>query len=146
MYLPSRTAASSMLGVTLSMAVAMGIVVSTARGQPQAFDDISDFDGTTCGSGQLFDATDQQCTPAVVTNDPQSPVQPNSVGISDPGRPCAETQDYVVPDQNCMSDVVTNNPHAVVAIEGEDPTQYTTPKVADIPNCAGKSDPLGMCS
>lgn len=135
-----------MLGVTLSMAVAMGIVVSTARGQPQAFDDISDFDGTTCGSGQLFDATDQQCTPAVVTNDPQSPVQPNSVGISDPGRPCAETQDYVVPDQNCMSDVVTNNPHAVVAIEGEDPTQYTTPKVADIPNCAGKSDPLGMCS
>ncbi len=149
MHLSSRTAASSVLGFTLAMVVTMGVtsvVGSTTRSQPQAFDDTSDFDGTKCASGQLFDATNQQCVSAVVTNDPQAPVQPNSAGMSDPGKPCPETQDYVVSDQKCMSDVVTNNPHAVVAIEGEDPTEYTAPKVAAIPDCAAKSDPLGLCS
>ena len=133
MYLSSRTAASSMLGFTVAMALATGVIVSATQIHPQAVDDISDFDGTACASGQLFDATDQQCTPAVVTNDPQSPVQPNSVGISDPGKPCAQTQDYVVPDQQCMPDVVTNDPQAVVTIEGEDPTGYTVPKATGLP-------------
>ena len=133
MYLSPRTAASSLLGFTIAMALATGIVGSAAQSHLQAVDDISDFDGTACASGQLFDATDQQCTSAVVTNDPQAPVQPNSAGISDPGKPCAETQDYVVPDQQCVPDVVTNDPDAVVTIEGEDPTGYTVPKATGLP-------------
>lgn len=178
----SRIATSSVLGFTVALGVAAGIVGSTTHSQTQAWDDISDYDGTKCSAAQLYDATDgqcatdvvtnnpqesddmsdfdgticpsdqlydasdTQCTPTVVTNDPQAPLQPNSVGISDPGKTCAETQDFVVPDQKCMPDVVTNDPQAVVPIEGENPTAYTPPRETRVQNCAGTSDPLGMCS
>lgn len=121
---------------------ASGVVTN----DPQGAVDMSDFDGTSCPNGQFFDATARQCATTAVTNDPQAPVDPNSVGISDPGKQCAETQMYSVPDGKCMPELVTNDSQAVVKPEGEDPAAYTVPKATTIPNCASKSDPLGMCS
>ena len=113
---------------------------------PLAWDDISDFDGASCTADQQYDATVGRCVSDVVTNDPDAPVQPNSVGISDPGKQCPETQTYIVTDDSCVSDVVTNDPEAVVKPEGENPTAYTVPKATDLPGCAAGDDPLGMCA
>ena len=113
---------------------------------PLGWDDISNFGGTTCSADQQYDATVGRCVAAVVTNDPDAPVQPNSVGISDPGKQCAETQIYSVPDGKCMPDIVTNDPQAMVKPEGENPTAYTAPKAIDIPGCAAGNDPLSMCA
>jgi hypothetical protein len=122
-----------MLGFTLAVGLAMNIVVSTARSGPQAWDDISDYDGTKCSAGQFYNATSGQCATAVVTNDPQAPIPQNSVGISDPGKQCAETQMYSVSDGKCMPEMVTNDAQAVVTPEGEDPTAYTVPTVTTVP-------------
>jgi len=182
MYVGSRIAAASLLGSALVMGLGVGVLIEPDRDQPQAWDDVSDYDGTkcpleelydatdgrcasdtissipdafddisnfggtNCSADQFYDATDGKCATTAATNDPDAPLQPDSVGISDPGRDCAETQFFSVPDMKCMPDLVTNENDTVVKPEGEDPTAYTAPKVTNIPNCAGGTDPLSMCS
>jgi hypothetical protein len=99
-----------MLGFTLAAGLAMNIIVSTARSQPQAWDDISDYDGTKCSAGQIYDATAGKCTSGVVTNNPQAA---NDMSNFD-GTKCSAGQIYNATAGQCATAVVTNDPQAPV--------------------------------
>lgn len=99
-----------MLGFTLAVGLAMNIVVSTARSHTQAWDDISDYDGTKCSAGQIYDATAGKCASGVVTNNPQAA---NDMSNFD-GTKCAAGQFYNATAGQCATAVVTNDPQAPV--------------------------------
>ena len=125
MYPSPRAAASAMLGVTLAVGLAVNIVASTAGSQPQAWDDISDYDGTKCSAGQIYDATAGKCASGVVTNNPQAA---NDMSNFD-GTKCSAGQFYNATAGQCAAAVVTNDPQAQVPH-----------------NSAGISDPGKQCA
>lgn len=119
----SRIAAWSVLG--FAAAAFTGIAVSTATGQPQAWDDISDYDGTKCTAGQVYDATAGQCAAGVATNNPQEWTDISNFD----GTSCPADQAYDATVGQCATAVVTNDPQAPVQ-----------------PNSVGISDPGTQCA
>jgi hypothetical protein len=105
-------------------------------------DDVGTYSGTDCPPDQIFDASQQACTSAVVGDAPPAPVA--DPGTYD-GTRCAPTTYYDTLQTGCASDIVTNDPQAPLDLEGEDPTQLTVPTVSNMPGCGGTKDPFGYC-
>ena len=123
-------------------AAAFGLGIGFTDAAWTADDDISNYDGTQCGAGQFYDATNGTCNSA----DGQGVLDPQT-GISDPGTKCKEGQFYSVDEQQCVIDAITNNPDATIRPEGEDPADYQVPAANGIPNCANNAaDPMWICA
>ena len=141
MFVSRAPVIAGLVMIAAASAVGLGAAVAAA-------DDSSNYDGTKCAADQFYNATDQGCESAVVSNDPDGVPQPQDVGANYDGTKCDAGQFFNGSQQSCVPTAVTNDAQTEQRIANGDPLDFTMPTPVPDPKAAqpSRTSPPGQSS